>query len=62
MNWEQIDAYHQRAKVLGGWLVKAFQDVSIYTEHAGMQSGWDFTACMSFVPDANHEWKLEEAK
>lgn len=24
--WEQIDNYHQRAKVFGGWLVKAYED------------------------------------
>jgi hypothetical protein len=26
MEWEQIDAYHQRAEVFGGWLVKSYQE------------------------------------
>lgn len=62
--WEAIDKYHERAKVFGGWLVKAYS----FTEH----SNYDFTqgywvrdqssepqVCMVFVPDLNHEWKIE---
>lgn len=61
MNWEEIDDYHQRAKVFGGWLVKTFVNVSHYTEYNGMQDGWDWRVAMCFVPDPSHKWIVEEA-
>lgn len=59
MEWEQIDAYHQRAAVFGGWLIKAFENVNHYIPEQGLNSGWDFRVSMTFVPDAAHEWVLE---
>lgn len=60
--FENIDAYHQRAKVHGGWLVKAVEDV--YHDQGnygnGMQNGWDWRVAMTFVPDANHEWEIDQ--
>ena len=56
LEWEQLDEYHQRAKVFGGWLVKAYEDVIHNHEFNGMVSGWDFRATMAFVPDPKHEW------
>lgn len=61
MNWEQIDACHQRAEVFGGWLVKTYEDVNHFTEH-GLQQGYDWRVAMAFVPDVNHEWVLELVK
>ena len=58
MDWEQIDAYHQRAMVFGGWLVKAFEDVIHNREDHGMVGGWDYRITMAFVPDPDHEWVL----
>ena len=60
MVWEDIDNYHRRAKVFGGWIVKASEDVTHNTTNNGMQSGWDWRIAMVFVPDPNYEWKLEE--
>jgi hypothetical protein len=59
LKWEIIDEYHQRTMVPGGWLVKAFEDVS----HR-ISSGWDFRIAMCFVPDPQRIWKLpkEEPK
>ena len=59
-DFEQIDSYHQRAKVHGGWLVKAFEDVTHDTDHQGMAEGWDWRVAMAFVPDPNHEWVIHE--
>jgi len=59
MTWEEIDNNHQRAKVFGGWLVKAYEDVYHKTE-SGMDSGWDWRIAMAFVPDPGHEWMLEK--
>lgn len=62
LEWEQIDAYHRRAKVVGGWLVKAYED--IYTKSSrdgvGLTCGTNFRMSMCFVPDANYEWKLDD--
>jgi len=47
MNWEAIDDFHSRAKVKGGWLVKAWEEDSSGTRMA-----------MCFVPDPMHGWTL----
>lgn len=64
MNWEQIDDYHLRAKVIGGWIVKAYEDVMHQdpNEEDQWDSGYDYRVAICFVPDQNHEWKLEEDK
>ena len=59
--WEEIDQYHQRAKVFGGWLVKATEDVIHNTEWQGMVGGWDWRIAMAFVPDPQHEWAIDAA-
>ena len=45
MNWEAIDQNHSRAKIKGGWLVKAWDDDSD-------------SMAMTFVPDPMHGWVL----
>lgn len=62
MEWEQIDNSHQRAKVHGGWLVKAFESVThnLCVDGRGMEDGWDWRVAMCFVPDPNHEWVIEK--
>lgn len=60
MNWEWIDNYHRRARVPGGWIVKAVEDVVHKTEFHGMRPGWDYRVAMCFVPDPNNEWSLPE--
>ena len=59
MEWEQIDAYHQRAKVFGGWLVKTFENVMHISDQVGKYDGYDWRVAMTFVPDAKHEWSLK---
>ncbi len=57
LEWEQIDNYHKRAKIRGGWLVKAYEDVY----HLGDDRGGfnhDLRVSMCFVPDAMHAWTL----
>lgn len=58
--WEKIDDNHTRVKVFGGWIVKAFEDVSHQTEDRGIVEGWDWRISMCFVPDPNHEWNVQE--
>lgn len=64
MIWEDIDSYHRRTKVFGGWLVKAYEDVcTVGTGYTALgQTGYEWRVTMCFVPDFNHEWKLEETK
>ena len=50
MNWEQIDAWHQRAKVHGGWLVKAFEGVMHVEDDRGMYDGYDFRVSDGICP------------
>lgn len=46
MEWEQIDAYHQRSEVFGGWLVKSYEDL-MHTDSSNAQyNGYDFRVAM----------------
>ena len=57
--FEQIDDYHQRAKVQGGWLVKAFEDVAHLEDgYRPSITGFDYRAAMAFVPDPEHSWEI----
>ncbi len=59
LNWENIDNYHQRAKIPGGWLVKANEDVWEYMEGRGYETGQNLRVAICFVPDPDHEWGKE---
>jgi len=56
LQWEVIDQNHQRARVPGGWLVKAYENVA-HKEKKEYGYGWDYRIAMAFVPDPNHEWQ-----
>ena len=62
--WEQIDHYHQRAKVFGGWLVKAYENKEHFAldcyQNDIWRGGQDWNIAMAFVPDINHEWEIEK--
>lgn len=60
MNWEVIDNHHLRCPIFGGWLVKANENVTYFTDNQGYTTGWDYRIAMAFVPDPGHEWKLGE--
>jgi hypothetical protein len=47
--WENIGGHVDRLKIYGGWLVCA-----------AMYNDENNNLVMSFVPDPNHEWELEE--
>ena len=55
MIWEEIDPWHRRARTPGGWILKAFEDVSHRTDE-GFQAGWDWRVSLCFVPDPTHGW------
>lgn len=59
MHWEQIDDYHQRAKVFGGWLVKAYEQCA-HPEQYERTWQFDLRVAMAFVPDPQYQWKLKE--
>ena len=58
MKWEDIGNGDQRAKVFGGWLVRVHEPIYHMTD-LNSGDGWDWRVCITLVPDANHEWKIE---
>jgi len=62
LEWEDIDDYHKRAKVHGGWLVKVYEDVvhNMIEHGLGMTVGYDVRSSICFVPDTLHRWGTYE--
>lgn len=60
LEWEYFDGYYRRAKIFAGWLVIYETGVMHQTEFYDMQGGWDWRPAMTFVPDMNHQWILED--
>jgi len=60
MKWEQIDDYHKRTKVPGGWLVKTHEDVcsSIHGPDTRCEFGYEWRVAMCFVPDPDCQWSV----
>jgi len=57
LEWEEIDDYHKRAKIQGGWLVKTYEDRFVsFHEEQRPEPGYEWQVSMCFVPDINHEW------
>lgn len=58
--WEQLDDWNSRVRVIGGWLIKATEDVAhnLSAEARGIESGWDFRLAITFIPDPKHEWEI----
>ncbi len=51
LTWESVDQYTKRAKVIGGWLVKSYENFSVTP-----------AVSMCFVPDEGHYWKSDWSK
>lgn len=48
--WEQLDIYTRRAKVIGGWIVNSnFTDEETYAAES-----------LVFIPDRDHEWTIKQ--
>jgi hypothetical protein len=65
LEWEAIDDNIVRARIFGGWLVRIVNDV--YTLRGNDQwdsasTGYEFRESITFVPDIQGYWILEEAK
>jgi hypothetical protein len=61
--WENIDDYHKRAKVVGGWLVKAYEDIYEDLGYGeGRQRGYNWDVSMTFVPDEGHYWGSQDGQ
>ncbi len=61
MKWEDIDEYHKRTKIFGGWLVKTFEDVFCDIHGNGRpEPNYEWRVSMCFVPDPKHKWKIGE--
>ena len=56
--FKRLDDYHQIAKVHGGWLVKAIENVAhMQANYRPDITGFDYRVAMAFVPDPTYEWE-----
>ena len=53
-DWEQVNAYMRRIHVPGGWIVHTYTNILIGGKEAIASEA------MTFVPDPNLDWVLEE--
>lgn len=58
LEWETIDPYHKRAKVIGGCLIKAYEDIFEQVNNS-IQDGYNFRISICFIPDEGHYWKSQ---
>ena len=58
LEWEDIDSNHKRAKVIGGWLVKTYEEVcsQIHGPDTRCEFGFEWRISMCFVPDEGYNW------
>lgn len=58
LKWEALDCFTERARVIGGWLVKISEPVvHIETQFAYIDEGHDSRFSICFVPDPNYMWE-----
>lgn len=68
LKWEEIKHDNvfilRRAKIFGGWLVSAISDVMTPVNTGynipELKDGYEWRTSIAFVPDPNHEWKLNQ--
>ena len=68
LDWESVESHIRiitmRTKIFGGWLVKSYENVGYTTLNSTdtklKDSDWRIS--LTFVPDPNHEWNLDETK
>ena len=58
LEWEQVDDYHKRARVPGGWLVKTFENVWDGVAEGRPECGHQWRVAMCYVPDPERQWRL----
>lgn len=56
LEWELIDQYHFRCRVVGGWIIKCMDPVY---EHEPYRQTGEHRIAMVFVPDYNNIWHNE---
>lgn len=66
LKWEEIKHdngfFLRRTKIHGGWLVNAIMDVNTSVplgDSFTTSQGYEWRSSITFVPDPNHEWKLD---
>lgn len=59
LEWEQLDEGTSRAKVFGGWLIKCERYEERYNHKTYRYENPLLTETVIFIPDLNHEWRVE---
>ena len=59
LTWEYVDSQHERAAVIGGWLVKAYEEILEAPYFGSACRGSNVRVTMCFVPDEGHYWKSD---
>jgi len=54
--WEDLDMYTKRAKVLGGWIVKCYEPITVRINEYNTQQ--EFSISTTFVSDPMHLWQV----
>jgi len=55
-DWQEIGPNMYRLCIHGGWLVKHTEEVF---QEARSNWGWDWRSSIAFVPDPDHQWKVD---
>jgi hypothetical protein len=58
LKWEKVDDHVFRAKIEGGWLVKAYEGIGYPKPEGRGWMGYDCKIAICFVPDPKYNWKL----
>jgi hypothetical protein len=59
IKWEEIDVFHRRAKVIGGWLFKStiWQKGTTYMD-VQVTYPTPISESICFIPDPEYKWEI----
>lgn len=60
--WEKVEDSIERTRTPTGWLVREVCDVAHFNarNHESITTGYDWRVAMTFVPDPDGQWLIEQ--